>query len=197
MTIDSSTQLAGSHSLTTGGDTTVRANYQNTGTFTDFTYSMLFRIDSYGSGGTARAMNWTLSSTAGGSPAGDLGFKVDTSGTFAGAALLLDDTTGFGFTPTATTTYRWDIIGTDFDGVSAASFDVRIFDAGTEVFTSTGNTFATTTSDAIESVNFYRGGNWGGGGFTVDNISITAVPEPSSAALLGLGGLALILRRRK
>jgi hypothetical protein len=33
-------------------------------------------------------------------------------------------------------------------------------------------------------------------GFTV-NGGITAVPEPSSAALLGLGGLALILRRRK
>lgn len=31
----------------------------------------------------------------------------------------------------------------------------------------------------------------------VDNIVLTAVPEPSSAALLGLGGLALILRRRK
>lgn len=31
----------------------------------------------------------------------------------------------------------------------------------------------------------------------VDTVSITAVPEPSSAALLGLGGLALILRRRK
>ena len=31
----------------------------------------------------------------------------------------------------------------------------------------------------------------------VDNISIEEVPEPSSTALLGLGGLALILRRRK
>ena len=31
----------------------------------------------------------------------------------------------------------------------------------------------------------------------VDNISVNAVPEPSSTALLGLGGLALILRRRK
>jgi|TARA_B110000908_G_scaffold76839_1_gene92478 hypothetical protein len=30
-----------------------------------------------------------------------------------------------------------------------------------------------------------------------DNISVTSVPEPSSTALLGLGGLALILRRRK
>lgn len=31
----------------------------------------------------------------------------------------------------------------------------------------------------------------------LDTISVTAVPEPSSTALLGLGGLALILRRRK
>jgi hypothetical protein len=30
-----------------------------------------------------------------------------------------------------------------------------------------------------------------------DNIALNAVPEPSSTALLGLGGLALILRRRK
>ncbi len=38
-----------------------------------------------------------------------------------------------------------------------------------------------------------------GGLAGLDNIRITAapVPEPSSAALLGLGGLALILRRRK
>ncbi len=34
-------------------------------------------------------------------------------------------------------------------------------------------------------------------GLIVDNLTITPIPEPSSAALLGLGGLALILRRRK
>ena len=32
---------------------------------------------------------------------------------------------------------------------------------------------------------------------TFDNLSIDVVPEPSSTALLGLGGLALILRRKK
>ncbi len=31
----------------------------------------------------------------------------------------------------------------------------------------------------------------------VDNFSVTSVPEPSTTALLGLGGLALILRRKK
>ncbi len=40
----------------------------------------------------------------------------------------------------------------------------------------------------------------GGGDGTLDHkavLAFTAVPEPSSATLLGLGGLALILRRRK
>ncbi|MDG0994697.1 MAG: PEP-CTERM sorting domain-containing protein [Akkermansiaceae bacterium] len=32
---------------------------------------------------------------------------------------------------------------------------------------------------------------------SVDNFSLTVVPEPSTTALIGLGGLALILRRRK
>ncbi|QQL44910.1 PEP-CTERM sorting domain-containing protein [Sulfuriroseicoccus oceanibius] len=35
------------------------------------------------------------------------------------------------------------------------------------------------------------------GRFHIDNVRLTAVPEPSSAALLGLGGLAMILIRRK
>lgn len=33
--------------------------------------------------------------------------------------------------------------------------------------------------------------------FALDDVSVDAVPEPSSTALLGLGGLALLLRRRK
>jgi len=35
------------------------------------------------------------------------------------------------------------------------------------------------------------------GGATLNLVQLRAVPEPSSAALLGLGGLALLLRRRK
>ena len=31
----------------------------------------------------------------------------------------------------------------------------------------------------------------------IENLSVTAVPEPSSTALLGLGGLALVLRRKR
>ncbi len=40
-------------------------------------------------------------------------------------------------------------------------------------------------------------GDLAGSGTTFSSLSVTAVPEPSSTALIGLGGLALILRRRK
>jgi len=44
----------------------------------------------------------------------------------------------------------------------------------------------------------YTGGAGGSAGYaTMDDIVITSVPEPSSGALIGLGGIALILRRCK
>lgn len=42
-----------------------------------------------------------------------------------------------------------------------------------------------------------NGGDFNHNQTIIDNVSVTAVPEPSSTALLGLGGIALILRRRK
>ena len=75
--------------------------------------------------------------------------------------------------------------------LGASDFTVGNSVAGADV---TGNAYvnAATTFDSIVFTATDSKAGWG-----VDNISITAVPEPSSAALLGLGGLALILRRRK
>ena len=84
-------------------------------------------------------------------------------------------------------------------------------DAGTRVEAATSNqtsgvaaltelTYTVTAADILagrDHVIFHygHGNNWGE---TADvTFDVTTVPEPSSAALLGLGGLALIFRRRK
>lgn len=46
-------------------------------------------------------------------------------------------------------------------------------------------------------IQFAKNEDGNAGTTSIDNFSLTAVPEPSSAALLGLAGLVLILRRRK
>lgn len=49
------------------------------------------------------------------------------------------------------------------------------------------------TSDVTVALS--ANGNFGATGFAIDNF--VAVPEPSSAALIGLSGLALTMRRRR
>lgn len=46
-------------------------------------------------------------------------------------------------------------------------------------------------------LNFVMSSSGAQRGVMVDNINLTLVPEPSSTLLIGLGGLALILRRRR
>jgi len=59
-------------------------------------------------------------------------------------------------------------------------------------------TFTGSTSYAVYIDDFSGGvAAHPGDRVTLDGIGFEVVPEPSSAALLGLGGLALILRRRK
>ncbi len=70
---------------------------------------------------------------------------------------------------------------------------------GSGIATSSNNSFTFTASAATETLSVaynYTNGN-SVTGFNSTNFTVTAVPEPSSAALLGLGGLTLILRRRK
>ena len=92
------------------------------------------------------------------------------------------------------TSYSGDTIKTvrlDFDLV-AGTADLILDPNGTPTTLISGQSIAASldTADGI----FIRSGSRYTGPAT---FTITTVPEPSSAALLGLGGLALILRRRK
>lgn len=73
--------------------------------------------------------------------------------------------------------------------LGAAGYSVTA-DGGTT--TVAGSYFGTGDLASIELHAFDSKSNFG-----IDNITVNGVPEPSSVALLGLGGLALILRRRK
>lgn len=79
---------------------------------------------------------------------------------------------------TGTATFVLDTDGNGFDGSDPTY--------------SQSNTNLTPTTSRI-----FFGGSYGTtGGSVGDNFSVTIIPEPSSAALLALGGLALLRRRR-
>ncbi|MCP5536026.1 MAG: PEP-CTERM sorting domain-containing protein [Akkermansiaceae bacterium] len=70
-----------------------------------------------------------------------------------------------------------NLVGGDFDNNTS---DTIAF--------SSGNTLAANESFTISRTD---------GSFSIEGFNVTAVPEPTSSALFGLGGLALLLRRRK
>ena len=157
---------------------------------TDFAFSATIAQVALGNGGSRRDLNLSV---------GGLIFKVDAGGIFINTTgswvSVLDDSSAV-FT-SAAGTYDWAITATGFDGTNSESLDIILSQGGSAVFTATNRTGIADTTGAVSDVDFSMGSNWGTSQYSVDNVSVTVVPEPSSAALLGLGGLALILRRRK
>ena len=81
---------------------------------------------------------------------------------------------------------------TSFVGGTSGSFsqtyDISGFGVGDFSIADVSNVLAVFTVNAAAA---------GDGAISIDNFNMTAVPEPSSTALLGLGGLALMLRRKR
>jgi len=95
---------------------------------------------------------------------------------------------------------------TDDDTVGGTATDITLLDSGPRASTgtwedesATGLTFNDANADGKKLFLKILAHSSGNRYARVDNVflDVTQVPEPSSAALLGLGGLALILRRRK
>lgn len=78
-----------------------------------------------------------------------------------------------------------------------ADSDATISANGSSAMTFRSIDLAAETGGAADVKIRFIGGAGTTNGILIDDVTIASVPEPSSTALIGLGGLALILRRRK
>ncbi len=89
----------------------------------------------------------------------------------------------------------WTTMRIDFQELNAGTTTLAFYKDGSLVGSTTSTELVgnlTEVRGKANAPNSDAGNNW-----LMDNFTVTSVPEPSSIALFGLGGLALILRRRK
>lgn len=65
-----------------------------------------------------------------------------------------------------------------------------------DVLKYTGTTYTSAVHDTLVNYEITKGGD-GSGTATVDDFGISAIPEPTSLVMFGLGSLAMVVRRRR
>ena len=158
-------------------------------------------------------LSYQYSSSASGGVPGDFmhvysGFVTDGTGaiTSIGTLIAVSNDANFG-TLAGGDQLTWTFGGDAADAISKSTQYMFVSASDTTAGT-VGNGLGNLVGGGYElaTTNPYSGGDTlrGNGGttgwdqdFELKTNTVVAVPEPSSTALLGLGGLALILRRRK
>ncbi|MEP4077291.1 PEP-CTERM sorting domain-containing protein [Haloferula sp.] len=113
-----------------------------------------------------------------------------TSGEADGTTVVFDGFQGIG---------RTNFTSGTGAGNAEIDYHVHTGPVGSTIITNTGGTHDLTSAGS--STNVFLTAETGSGGIRLRDVdlqfSTVAIPEPSSAALLGLGALALLVRRRK
>jgi hypothetical protein len=187
--IDSTTPLAGSHSAlqVNGGG----AIFQSFTAFTGAaTTSFIFAASDPGGDGD-RSMNVTFGESA--------------STNQINLRLVDDNADGDGDVQAYNGTWTTVLSNAvTFGDTTTFSMTINDYGAGFSYDLNVGGNIASGLTDVQDGVlndfdqlAFATASLASGSTFEFDNVSVEAVPEPSTTALIGLGGLALILRRRK
>ena len=211
-------RLAGgftSQSLTNVGDSiTLSLDFRMTSLGTSGNTNRAFKVGLFNNNGTPLLADGTSSleptSTTLTALSDDKGYFVGIgSGTTGTTALAREDGTGPTFmagtdlaylTPTAGLSPQIQdllahsmVFTVTLDSASTVRIDFTL-DGGLVDLTAGGGTIPYTPFTIFNEVGFSNGAYQTG--FVIDNINVSTIPEPATLALLGLGGMAF-LRRRK
>lgn len=110
------------------------------------------------------------------------GVNADLGGTLTQVSTGLNTAINLGTTQTFTL-----VVATDGSGSATLDSTTVNFAAGT---------FSALYTNSLDDEFYFAAYSQGNAGLSLDSVTITAVPEPGSLALLGLGGLLIARRRR-
>ena len=181
---------------TTGGSTHLINSVSSTATWADkvtlsFDYSVgagstLYFYSTLFTGEAGASMNARTSKTDGTYWANDFNTQWG-SAPFIGFAGPEYNLSGGSVSGSSTANAVTSFVG-GTSGTFSQTFDISGFGGGDFSIADVSRALAVFTVNA---------GAPGDGAISIDNFKMTAIPEPSSTALLGLGGLALMLRRKR
>ena len=198
---DTSANYTGDNTFGSGGGFTISSSTLNVVAAGGNTHAVFHNTAAFDIGDTVsvditgRDTRLSVSTAVDGTAGRVVRFKWETGGTFK------SEVYGGGSTTTYNSAFDVDsgtvnlLLTRETDNTFSAAFDSG--SGITQLNTTGGTEKQIFTAGGTGNGSLFIGVEAFAGTRTFDNLTITAIPEPTTTALLGLGGLALILRRRK